>query len=178
MSRLTCLFAAMVLAVAACSGGDGEAAANGDRDDTTADEAAAPEPAALDAHFTYFDGREGSLADFEGRPLVVNFFASWCVPCVKEMPAFERVHQELGDEVAFLGLNVRDPLEKGKEIASDTGVTYDLARDPDGGFLAAMEGVVMPTTAFLDAEGNIVEVHNGALEADELRDLVHRKLLS
>jgi len=178
MSRLTCLFAAMVLAVAACSGGDGEAAANRDRGDTTADEAAAAEPAALDESFTYFDGREGSLADYRGRPLVVNFFASWCPPCIKEMPAFEEVHQELGDRVAFLGFDVRDQLEKGMATAERAGVTYDLARDAAGSFLAAMEGVVMPTTAFLDAEGNIVEVHNGALDADELRDLVRRKLLS
>ncbi|MGH2685268.1 MAG: TlpA family protein disulfide reductase [Actinomycetota bacterium] len=176
MTRLTCLFVAVLLAVAACSGGDGEAAAN--RDDPSADQAAAGEPKALDASFTYFDGREGSLADYRGRPLVVNFFASWCVPCVKEMPGFEAVHQALGNEVAFLGLNVRDQLENGREIAAQTGVTYDLARDPDGGFLAAMDGVVMPTTALLDAKGEIVEVHNGALEPDELRDLVRRKLLS
>ena len=174
MTRLTTLFAAMVLAVAACSGGDGEAAAN---NGTTADEAAAAgEPAAFDSAFTYFDGSTGSLTDYRGKPLVVNFFAAWCVPCVKEMPDFERVHQEVGDDVQFLGFDVRDQLEEGKKIAERTGVTYDLARDPDGGFLALMEGVVMPTTALIDAEGEVVEVHNGALEADELRDLIDEHL--
>src|SRR5688500_15712234 len=122
MARLTSLLAVMVLAVAACSGGDGEAAAN---NGPTADEAAAAagEPASFDSTFTYFDGSTGSLADYRGKPLVVNFFAAWCVPCVKEMPDFEKVHQERGDEVQFLGFDVRDQLEEGKKIAERTGVT-------------------------------------------------------
>ena len=175
MTRLTSLLAAMVLAVAACSGGDGEAAAN-PPDAESADEAAAGEAASADEAFTYFDGRKGTLADYEGRPLVVNFFAAWCVPCVKEMPAFEEVYQELGDEIAFLGFDVRDQLEDGKRIAEQTGVTYDLARDPDGGFLTLMGGVVMPTTALIDERGEVVEVHSGALEADALRDLIDEHL--
>ena len=173
MTRLTCLFAAVLLAVAACSGGDGEAAATGDEV-----AAASADAASRDTPFTYFDGTTGTLADLEGTPLVVNFFASWCVPCVKEMPEFERVHQELGDRVRFLGLDVRDQLEDGKRIAAQTGVTYDLARDPDGSFLALMKGVVMPTTALVAADGTVVEVHNGALDGEELADLIDEKLLS
>ncbi len=120
--------------------------------------------------FERFDGSEATFADYRGTPLVVNFFASWCAPCVREMPAFEAAHQEMGDQVAFLGMNNQDRAADGEAIAEKTGVSYDLARDPDGDFLSAFGGIVMPTTVFIDAEGTVVEVHNGALSQSALED--------
>jgi cytochrome c biogenesis protein CcmG, thiol:disulfide interchange protein DsbE len=120
--------------------------------------------------FDRFDGTEATFADYRGTPLVVNFFASWCAPCVREMPAFEAAYQEIGDQVAFLGMNNQDRAADGEAIAEKTGVTYDLARDPDGDFLSAFGGIVMPTTVFIDAEGTVVEVHNGALSQSALED--------
>ena len=120
--------------------------------------------------FEQFNGTEATFADYRGTPLVVNFFASWCAPCVREMPAFQAVHEELGDQVAFVGMNNQDRAADGEAIAEKTGVTYDLARDPDGDFLSAFGGIVMPTTVFIDAEGTVVEVHNGALSQSALED--------
>src|SRR5687768_1393784 len=57
-----------------------------------------------DTTFTLLEGGSMSLGDLRGTPVVLNFFAEWCPPCVTEMPAFEAVHQELGDRVAFVGL--------------------------------------------------------------------------
>src|SRR4051812_33459974 len=54
------------------------------------------------------DGGLGSLADHKGTPVVLNLFGSWCVPCRKEMPDLQRLHEELGDKVAFVGLAVND----------------------------------------------------------------------
>jgi thiol-disulfide isomerase/thioredoxin len=124
----------------------------------------------LDGTVTYttFDGEEASTDRYLGRPLVVNFWASWCAPCVAEMPDFEAVHQRLGDQVAFLGLNLRDPVDEALALAERTGVTYDLGRDPDGSLLSFYGGLGMPTTVFLDAEGTVVEVHSGALDAAQL----------
>ncbi|HSL56866.1 MAG TPA: TlpA disulfide reductase family protein [Acidimicrobiales bacterium] len=118
--------------------------------------------------FVTFDGVEASTADYLGRPLVVNFWASWCAPCVAEMPDFEEVHQRLGDDVAFLGLNLRDPVDEGLALVERTGVTYDIGRDPDGSALNFYGGLGMPTTVFIDAEGTVVEVHSGALDAAQL----------
>jgi peroxiredoxin len=91
------------------------------------------------------------------------------------MPDFQAVHEAVGDEVAFLGMNNQDRAADGEAIAARTGVTYDLARDPDGDFLSAFGGIVMPTTVFIDAEGKVVEIHNGALSQSaleaRLRDL-------
>jgi thiol-disulfide isomerase/thioredoxin len=126
-----------------------------------------------DAAYTTFDGDEVPLlATHAGTPLVVNFFSKDCVPCIKEMPALEEVHQELGDEVAFLGLAVADRSEDAERFVERTGVTYDTARDPDGTVIAALGGFNLPTTVLLDPDGNIVEVHRGELTADELRTLV------
>ncbi len=128
--------------------------------------------------YTTFDGEEASVADYAGTPMVVNFFASWCVPCVREMPAFEQVHQDLGDQVAFVGVNVQDSETEGQAIVDDTGITYDVGRDPDGSLLASFGGVAMPTTVLVDADGTIVRVLSGATSAEELRAAIDEDLLS
>ncbi len=128
--------------------------------------------------YTTFGGEEASVADYAGTPMVVNFFASWCVPCVREMPAFEQVHQDLGDQVAFVGVNVQDSETEGQAIVDDTGITYDVGRDPDGSLLASFGGVAMPTTVLVDADGTIVRVLSGATTAEELRAAIDEDLLS
>ena len=126
--------------------------------------------------FTTFDGAEVALSTLRGGPTLVNFFASTCVPCVTEMPAFEEVFQEVGDEVAFLGLAVADRPEDALALVERTGVTYPTAQDPDSSVLTALGGSVLPTTVLLDADGEIVATHNGELGADELRALLADEL--
>jgi thiol-disulfide isomerase/thioredoxin len=119
-------------------------------------------------------GAEGEIAfaDYAGRPVVVNFFASTCTPCVQEMPAFEEVNQAAAGRVAFVGIAVNDRVEDALALADETGVTWDLAADPDGSFIRAIGGVNMPTTVILDAEGHIVDVQGGKLDDGELVDLL------
>jgi cytochrome c biogenesis protein CcmG, thiol:disulfide interchange protein DsbE len=112
------------------------------------------------------------MADFQGTPVVVNFWASWCPPCVAEMPDLETVHQEFADEVAFLGINTQDSPDAAAELVEQTGVTYDLARDPDGALFRAFRGIGMPTTLFVSAEGEIVERHTGILTLEQARAFV------
>jgi cytochrome c biogenesis protein CcmG/thiol:disulfide interchange protein DsbE len=126
------------------------------------------------ADFERFDGTKGTFADYEGTPLVVNFFASWCAPCVREMPDLQQVHSELAGKVTFLGMNNQDRAADGQAIADKAHVTYDLARDPNGDFLSAFGGIVMPTTVFISSDGKVLEVHNGAFSADDLRAEVHK----
>jgi thiol-disulfide isomerase/thioredoxin len=119
--------------------------------------------------FTDFDDQQVALASLQGGPVVVNFFASTCAPCVTEMPAFEEVHRELGDEVTFLGLAVQDRRDAALDLVERTGVTYRTAQDRDGAVFTALEGILLPTTVLLDADGAVVDRHAGALDADELR---------
>ena len=145
--------------------------------DAGADRADGDRPPVIDTTFEHFDGSVVSLADWQGTPVVVNFWASWCPPCVAEMrAAFEPVHQELGDEVAFVGLNLEDDPERAAEIVDRTGVTYDLGRDPAGELFTGFGGFGMPTTIFLDETGQIVDSHTGALSRSQLEDLIARHL--
>jgi cytochrome c biogenesis protein CcmG, thiol:disulfide interchange protein DsbE len=127
--------------------------------------------------FEHFDGGAAELADWRGEPLVVNFWASWCPPCVAEMrDAFEPLHQELGEQVTFLGVNLQDNADAAGDVVEQTGVTYDLARD-DGTLFTAFGGFGMPLTALIDEDGTVVARHTGALTQAELEALVRTHLL-
>ena len=129
-----------------------------------------------DTSLETFDGEVATFADVTGGPMVVNFFASWCTPCIKEMPDFEAVHQDLGDEVRFVGVNSTDRLEDGERIVEQTGVTYELLRDESGDALAAIGGTGMPVTLLVDPDGTVLSVHTRALSEQQLRDLIASEL--
>jgi thiol-disulfide isomerase/thioredoxin len=118
------------------------------------------------------DGGTVVLSSYRGRPLVVNFWASWCPPCLREMPDFEQVYQQRNGNVAFVGINVRENAATASELATRTGVTYDLALDTAGEASREFAVVNMPTTVFINADGVITSVHAGALTADELNERI------
>jgi thiol-disulfide isomerase/thioredoxin len=111
-------------------------------------------------------------ADYADRPVVINFFASWCPNCIAEMPEFERVHAILGDRVAFLGVSQSDARSASIDLANETGITYETAIDEQGAFFRAFGGLGMPTTVFIRPGGEIAEVWVGALNAQALRGLI------
>lgn len=153
----------LVLVVAACSsGGSGDSAVVG--------------PPVTERSFETFEGELTSLRAFSGEPLVVNFWASWCPPCIAEMPEFERVHLARRDEVRFVGLNTQDSLARAETLAEQTGVTYLLGLDPDGLLFRDFEVIAMPSTYFVDAAGTIVHRHAGILSEDQLHQLIDQHL--
>lgn len=121
-----------------------------------------------------FDGRAVDLGHYVGRPMVVNFFASWCGPCAREMPDFQAVHVARGDEVTFVGVSLQDTPEAAQALAERTGVTYDLVRDTESELFRAIGGTSMPTTVFISASGEIVDVHGGELPARMLEERIDR----
>jgi thiol-disulfide isomerase/thioredoxin len=115
-------------------------------------------------------GDDRALGELIGTtPVVINFFGSWCAPCVDEMPAFERVHQALGDQVTFVGMANRDTPADALDTVAATGVTYPTFDDPDAGAITYFGGLAMPTTVFIDAGGEVVDVNSGPLTEAELR---------
>lgn len=121
---------------------------------------------------------EISLADYRGRPLVVNFWGSWCLPCVEEMPDLQRVFQSLEDQVAFLGVNVNDSVEAATRMVARTGVTYDLVRDVNGDLGRSLEVTTSPTTFLVDADGTIVDVSRREISAETLCEKINQSLLN
>ena len=138
------------------------------------------DPARFDLPALDGDGRV-RLADFEGTPLVVNFFASWCGPCEVELPVFARAARELEGEVAFVAVNSQELRPAGgialarRHRLEESGVA--LARDVGGragSLLHDALGFGMPLNAFYDSDGNLLEVSRGALLEEKLGALLQR----
>ena len=117
------------------------------------------------------DGNEISTADFLGDPLVVNFWFSTCPPCAKELPDFAEVHEEVGDDVRFIGVNPIDSVEVMERFAGERGVRYELYRDEYAEFTDGIGASAFPVTIFVTSDGVIVG-QTGALDADELRQRI------
>lgn len=115
-----------------------------------------------------FSGETVTLAAYEGTPTVVNFWASWCPPCVAEMPDLEAVHEQGGGAVVFVGVNTQDTPERAAALVDQTGVSYDLVRDPDGELARAFGVFGMPSTFYVDADGMVVGRHTGLLTREAL----------
>jgi cytochrome c biogenesis protein CcmG/thiol:disulfide interchange protein DsbE len=115
-----------------------------------------------------------SLASFRGRPVVVNFFASWCVPCRKELPAIQTVASKLGDRVAFLGVDHQDNERAALELVAETGVRFPSGYDPDGKVATSYGLFGMPTTLFVDAQGRLLDKHTGELTQAQLEASINR----
>ena len=148
-----------------------------------AEETAAPgettpetqEASNLAPDFTVYDleGNAHKLSDFRGKPVLLNFWASWCGPCQMEMPDFQKFYESHGDKVNFVIVNLTDGQQETVESASafieEKGYTFPVYYDTD--IDAAMKyGVsAVPVSYFLDAEGNFVAWAQGALSADMLQ---------
>ena len=125
--------------------------------------------------FTVYDleGNAHKLSDFRGKPVLLNFWASWCGPCQMEMPDFQKFYESHGDQVHFVIVNLTDGQQETVESASafieEKGYTFPVYYDTD--IDAAMKyGVsAVPVSYFIDAEGNFVAWAQGALSADMLQ---------
>ena len=125
--------------------------------------ATVPDVAMIDAA-----GAEVRLTDHRGTPMVVNLWFSNCPPCRRELADFATVHAEVGDRVRFVGIDPFDTVETMRRFASERGVEYDLWRDPDRDFTAAIGVVAFPVTLFVDEAGRILR-QTGEIDAAGLR---------
>lgn len=114
------------------------------------------------------DGNQVDLADLRGTPVVVNVWASWCGPCIVEQPDLNEAAAELGDRVAFLGLNIREASPgDAAAFTRNLEVDYPSIYSPDGSALLPFAGTLtprsIPSTVVLDAEGRIAASVQGRI---------------
>lgn len=139
-------------------------------------EVAGPKPRAnLAKDFTAYtdDGQSVRLIEKRGKPVVVNFFASWCGPCKMEMPHFDEAAKAYAGQIEFMMVNLcaygNDTKENAKKMIADGGWTFPVYFDTDGSATLAYNVRSMPTTIFVSADGELIGQQIGAMTAAQLQ---------
>ena len=116
---------------------------------------------------TALDGSTVSLASFQGHPVVVNFWASWCTPCRDEFPVFkDKLTAHAADGLVVLGILYKDTPDLGKSFSTDFGATWPTVTDPNGTIADSYRIAAPPQTFFIDKSGVIRAVQIGQMSAD------------
>lgn len=112
------------------------------------------------------DGSTFTLSDHEGSVILLNFWATWCGPCVGEMPAFPRLVEKYGDDLTLIAVDLGENAKDVESFLERNGYDFPVALDPDGavGSLYPTDGI--PYTVLIGRDGKIASVHLGADKAD------------
>ena len=127
------------------------------------------------ANFTVYNeaGQPVQLQDYFGKPIVLNFWASWCGPCRSEMPHFDALSKKLDGKVHFLMVNVtdgqREDVDKATAFIKNNGYSFPIYFDKKLQAATAYSIYALPTTYFIDAQGSIITQASGALTAGALQ---------
>lgn len=119
---------------------------------------------------------ELSLRELPATPVVLNFWASWCGVCREEMPQLQEVADAAGDQVLFLGVNVKDGQRQARFLLDDLGMSYPNLYDEPGRSLDLLPSPGVPTTVVLAPDGEILDKAVGAMDMDRLRTLLTDRL--
>ena len=125
--------------------------------------------------FIVFDaeGKEVKLSDYIGKPIVLNFWASWCGPCQMEMPDFHEKYLDIGGDIHFLMINMtdgsRETVESASGFVAEKGYTFPVLYDTESNAAVTYGAYSLPTTYFIDGDGYIMARAVGAIGADTLQ---------
>ncbi len=111
-------------------------------------------------------GGEFKLSDQSDKVVILNFWATWCSPCVGEMPAFQRLYDEYGDTLAVLAVNCMEDKESVDKFASDNGYTFPIAYDAEGEICQKYPSDGIPYTVIIGTDGKVAKLYVGAADAE------------
>ena len=128
-------------------------------------------PANIAPDFTMLDmdGNEVTLAEFFGKPIILNFWASWCGPCKMEMPEIQDFYEKYGENIHFLAVSVDDSMDTAKTFIETEGYTFPVYFDTSSMGAYTYGASSIPLTFFIDAEGNLTAYYMGAMSEDILQ---------
>ena len=112
------------------------------------------------------------LSDYKGRPVIINFFASWCPPCRAEMPEFENIHKQ--GNIIVIGVNLQENPESVKSFADELRITFPLLLDYDAKVKVQYNVITQPVTYFIDSNGVIVDKKLGPLTSKEITEKIEK----
>lgn len=120
---------------------------------------------------TGMDGKIYDLKKLRGKPVILNFWASWCGPCKDEAPSFVKLNKQYGDRLQIIAVNLTatDSVQSAREFAQNYGFTFPVVFDTDGQVGAKYEIRPIPSTMFIDSDGIITDGVFGALAWDDLK---------
>lgn len=113
------------------------------------------------------DGSSFTLSDHEGEVILLNFWATWCGPCVEEMPAFQKLYEEYGDKISILAVDVSEDKETVDSFLADKDYTFPIAYDEDGSVSNKYPTEGIPYTLVIGKDGTVKNIFVGAKGADE-----------
>ncbi len=120
-----------------------------------------------------YSGGGITAADYAGKPVVVNFWASWCGPCRQEAPIFERLSQEYGERgVLFIGVNIQDSEADAEAYLSEYDITYPNGIDEDGRISVDYGVIGIPVTFFINRDGVVQRRWAGVMRETQLREWI------
>ena len=117
---------------------------------------------------TLTDGSEFTLSDHEGKVILLNFWATWCGPCVGEMPAFEKLQETYGEDLVLLAVNGGEDEETVKAFLEENGYTFPVALDPDYAVSDLYPTDGIPYTVIIGTDGKVAATQVGAYDADTM----------
>ena len=126
---------------------------------------AAPAP---NVNLTTTTGATISLEALRGRPVYLDFYATWCPYCKAETPTIEALQKTPGKNVVIVGIDEEESAPIVRQFAARNGLTYTMALDPNGSAGDTFGADVLPTNVFIDRNGNISSIHAGEMTASEI----------
>ena len=126
---------------------------------------------------SFADNNDYQLTQFSGKPVVLNFWASWCAPCRQEMPFLESIWKEYEDKgLVLVGINILDDKQEAKDTLKEFNISYLNLYDGEGEVKNIYNLLALPVTYFIDKNGTISKINYGPFLGEEGEELFNKQL--